>query len=291
MTPFARIAGFIFLLLGLTLLAVGMLGRRGVLAEWGRQLSEQRSSLRQGRPSVQITDVIATVTPSPPQPLAGALATRPDLTMAYELLVSAEIPAVLPKPATLFLPTDDAFASLPPDALTALRNNPDVLQATLKHHIVRGRVPASEIVRFDVLPTLNGSSIPVAVNGTTIVGGASIVEVNQPFANGLIQTIDRVLLPSNNLRQPVIDTPDGQTTVNFRGDYLTVVGSAEPFTRLLLHRNGTLFGETTVSADGRWQIGGNITSGTHALVAYMLNGNPESPHPLAISAEITLIVE
>ena len=290
MTTMGRLAGLVILTLALILLLVGLLGRFGVLAEWGQQIAEQRNSLREGRPVLRQSEVNVTATAVPLDDLQTALAARPELSMALTLLNSAEIPPTLPKPSTLFLPTNAAFDKLPPDALLALQNNPDILRATLSHHIVRGRVPAAEIVRFSVLPTLNGTPIPVTVNGKTAVGGANLTGVNQSFADGLVHSIDRVLLPSNNLTPPAIDTPDGQTEVAFQGDFLTAVGAAEPFTRVVLNVNGRPFGEAAVSADGRWEIANSITPGTHTLVAYMLNNNPSSPLPLAVSQAITLIV-
>lgn len=290
MTTLGRLAGLVILTLGLLLVLVGLLGRFGILADWGDRIAEQRNSLREGGPIFRSPEANVTATPVPLDDLATALTARPNLSTAQTLLSATAIAEELPKPSTLFLPSNQAFAELPPDALAALQNNPDVLAATLRHHVVRGRVPAAEIVRFSVLPTLNGTPIPVDVANTTI-GGANITAVNQPFADGLIQVIDRVLLPSNNLTPPRIDTPEGQPRVSFKGDFLTVVGSAEPFTRVVLNSNGQPFGEAVVSAEGRWEIPGAIPPGSHTLIAYMLNNNPESPLPLAISGAIILDVE
>ena len=188
-----RLTGMLFLTLGLILLLVGMLGRVGILEEWGQRLAVQRDNLRAGRPIVrQPAEQEQPYMPTANQPLAtigDALAAYPELSTVLNLLNSAEILPTLPKPTTLLLPTNDAFAALPPEALTALQNNPDILAAVLKHHIIRGRVAAAEIVRFDVLPTLNGTPIPVTVAGTTIIGGANILSVDQPFADGLFQYI------------------------------------------------------------------------------------------------------
>lgn len=287
-----RLAGVLILTLGVILLGVGYLGSTGALEAWGQRLAERRDSLRQGKPEMR-TDENGSPVPPVIQPgdLATVLAQMPELSTALALINSAELLPTLPKPTTLFLPSNAAFAALPPEALTALQNNPDILLATLRHHAVRGRVPAAEIVRFDVMPTLNGSSLPVTVSGTTAVGGASITAVNHRYADGLVHVVDRVLLPENSLLQPSIQTPDGQTEVMFKGDWLTVVGSAEPFTRIVLNRNGQPFGEAAVSAEGRWEIAAAITPGTHAFVAYMLNSNPASPLPLGISETITLLVE
>ena len=290
MSSFGRFAALILLSLGLLLLLVGLLSRFGVLADWGEQLAARRNAVRISSPFVEAENTVGVITPSVTlQDVRTTVAEQGDFETVLKLLDSAEILATLPQPTTLFLPNDDAFAQLPPEALTALQNNPDVLQATLKHHIVRGSIPATEIVRFNVLPTLNGTPIPVGSDGK--VGGAKVLAVNNRFNAGLIHTIDRVLLPSNNLRQPIIDTPNNQPSVAFQGDFLTVVGSAEPFTHIVLNRNGERFGEAAVSADGTYRIENSITPGTHQLIAYMLNSNPENQLPLAISAPIEVKVE
>ncbi|MBD2092102.1 fasciclin domain-containing protein [Microcoleus sp. FACHB-1515] len=53
---------------------------------------------------------------------------------------------------TVFAPTDEAFAALPPDAIRALvqPQNRDLLVRILSNHIVPGVVPASEIASIDL---------------------------------------------------------------------------------------------------------------------------------------------
>lgn len=297
MSSFGRFVALILLTLGLLLLLVGLLSRFGVLADWGQQLADRRNALRFGGPFIQSNNSGTDVTPVALRNVRELLTEQDDLSTALQLMDAAtstgsgqaDILTSLPQPTTLFMPSNDAFAQLPPEALAALQNNPDILYAILNHHIVRGSIPATEIVRFNVLPTLNGTPIPVGPNGN--VGGANVLAVNQRFNAGLIHTIDRVLLPSNNLRQPVIDTPDNQASVKFNGDFLTVVGSAEPFTRVVLNRNGEKFGEVAVSADGSYRIENSIDPGTHQFIAYMLNSNPDNPLPLGISTPIEVIVQ
>jgi uncharacterized surface protein with fasciclin (FAS1) repeats len=51
-------------------------------------------------------------------------------------------------PFTVFAPTDEAFAKLPPGALDALVADKEKLRSVLLYHVVPGSVTASEIVKL-----------------------------------------------------------------------------------------------------------------------------------------------
>lgn len=104
-------------------------------------------------------------------------------------------------PFTVFAPTDAAFASL----LTAIGQESiddvpvDVLTSILKYHVVSGSVPSSAVTAGKV-ETLNGTEITLATDGGITVNGANVVS---PFdvegTNGIIHTIDAVLVPADIL--------------------------------------------------------------------------------------------
>ncbi|MEA3247523.1 MAG: fasciclin domain-containing protein, partial [Gemmatimonadota bacterium] len=50
-------------------------------------------------------------------------------------------------PFTVFAPTDEAFAKLPPGTLAALLKDPVKLGAILKYHVVSGKVMAADVVK------------------------------------------------------------------------------------------------------------------------------------------------
>jgi uncharacterized surface protein with fasciclin (FAS1) repeats len=105
-----------------------------------------------------------------------------------------------PGPFTLFAPTDDAFAKLPPGTLEDLLKpeNKERLAAMLKYHVVEGKVMAADVIRLNgkTVKTLEGSPAPVKVSlGEVTVGKAKVTKTNIPCTNGVIHIVDTVLLP------------------------------------------------------------------------------------------------
>ena len=56
-------------------------------------------------------------------------------------------------PFTVFAPTDDAFAKLPPNVVSSLLQpeNKERLTSILTYHVVPGRVPSSQVVNLRAL--------------------------------------------------------------------------------------------------------------------------------------------
>ena len=79
-----------------------------------------------------------------------------------------------PGPFTVFAPTNAAFAALPPGTVDTLlkRENKDTLDKILTYHVVAGRLDSSAL-------------------GTAHI---TIADVYQ--SNGVIQVVDRVLMPN-----------------------------------------------------------------------------------------------
>ena len=90
-------------------------------------------------------------------------------------------------PFTVFAPTDEAFAKLPPGTLEGLLADPDQLVRVLKYHVVPGKLDASAVTSMTQLSTVEGSPLPV--------GDIAIAETDILTANGIIHVIDEVLIP------------------------------------------------------------------------------------------------
>lgn len=121
----------------------------------------------------------------------------------FETLVAAVAAAGLvetlqgPGPFTVFAPTDDAFAALPEGVLDKLLlpENKDVLVSILTYHVVSGKVMAADVAAGDV-PTVEGSTIAVTVEGGVMLNGAAnVVATDVAASNGVIHVIDAVILP------------------------------------------------------------------------------------------------
>ncbi len=96
-------------------------------------------------------------------------------------------------PFTLFAPTDEAFAALPPHALAGLLEpeQRERLGRVLAYHVVAGRVTGQDLLPRASAPSLAG---PALTFGLT-VGGARVIAADVACSNGVIHVVDRVLLP------------------------------------------------------------------------------------------------
>jgi uncharacterized surface protein with fasciclin (FAS1) repeats len=99
-------------------------------------------------------------------------------------------------PFTVFAPSDDAFAALPPGLLDALLlpENKDALTKILTYHVVPGTVMAADVMDGDVA-TVEGQSITLSTTDGVTVNGATVLEADITADNGVIHVIDAVLLP------------------------------------------------------------------------------------------------
>lgn len=101
-------------------------------------------------------------------------------------------------PFTVFAPTDEAFAKLGKDTIADLLKpeNKDKLTAILTYHVAGASMPASQVVATKSIPTLQGTSVAVAVAKDTVtVGGSKVIKTDIFGKNGVIHVIDTVMLP------------------------------------------------------------------------------------------------
>jgi|SRR5271165_5695671 len=100
-------------------------------------------------------------------------------------------------PFTVFAPTDAAFAKVPKSTLNALATNKSELRKVLLYHVAAGKLTAANVVKMHSIKTLEGSFLPVHVNGGTVtVGGATVIKANVEASNGVIHVINKVLIPA-----------------------------------------------------------------------------------------------
>jgi uncharacterized surface protein with fasciclin (FAS1) repeats len=152
-----------------------------------------------------------------PTLLAGALALTLGSTIAsaadivdtavaakFNTLVAAVKAAGLvdtlkgPGPFTVFAPTDEAFAKLPPGTLETLLQpeNKAKLKSILLYHVVAGKVTAEEVMKMDSAKTAEGQNVSIkVVNGGVMVNNAHVIKADIMTSNGVIHVIDTVLLP------------------------------------------------------------------------------------------------
>jgi uncharacterized surface protein with fasciclin (FAS1) repeats len=127
---------------------------------------------------------------------------------------------------TIFAPTDEAFAQIPDDQLTALLNNQAKLTELLLYHVVPGQLTAADVTSADQLTTANELSLKISADGSTVmINNAKVIAANLEASDGIIHAIDKVLMPSNAIGNSAavttvagsdlaIGTDDDQLTVN-----------------------------------------------------------------------------
>jgi uncharacterized surface protein with fasciclin (FAS1) repeats len=101
-------------------------------------------------------------------------------------------------PITVFAPTDAAFDKLPPATLQRLLRpeNRAALRQVVSYHLLAGRVPSSGLMGKTMSsPTIEGSSVAIEGNNGVTVNNARVVQADIEASNGLIHSIDTVLMP------------------------------------------------------------------------------------------------
>ncbi|MEO7387359.1 MAG: fasciclin domain-containing protein [Gammaproteobacteria bacterium] len=98
-------------------------------------------------------------------------------------------------PFTVFAPTDDAFRKLPAGTVDGLLKDKAKLASILTYHVVPAKIMAKD-VKAGEAKTVEGSVLTIALpgNGVTI-NNAKVVKSDIETSNGVIHSIDTVLMP------------------------------------------------------------------------------------------------
>lgn len=102
-------------------------------------------------------------------------------------------------PFTVFAPTDDAFAKLPPGTVESLLlpENKSKLIGILTHHVVAGKVTAGDVQKLTTATTVATKSVKIAVkDGKVMIDDATVTSADIHCTNGVIHVVDSVILPS-----------------------------------------------------------------------------------------------
>jgi uncharacterized surface protein with fasciclin (FAS1) repeats len=102
-----------------------------------------------------------------------------------------------PGPYTLFAPTDEAFAVLPPVIRDALLNDTALLTALLRYHLVADQATTARLAELGGAQAISNQplTVTVATSGELLINDAAIVRGDVPAANGVIHVINRILTP------------------------------------------------------------------------------------------------
>ena len=121
-------------------------------------------------------------------------------TEGFSTLVAAVTAANLvetlktPGPFTVFAPTDDAFAKLPPGTIQTLVQNPPQLARILTYHVVSGKLMKADLAKLESVISVEGAPIPIDCAGSFEVKNATVIAADIEADNGVIHVIDNVIL-------------------------------------------------------------------------------------------------
>lgn len=99
-----------------------------------------------------------------------------------------------PGPFTVFAPTDDAFAKLPPGTIQTLVQNIPQLARILTYHVVSGKLMQEDLAKVNSVISLEGSPISIDCTDNFEVKNATVIAANIEADNGVIHVIDNVIL-------------------------------------------------------------------------------------------------
>ena len=103
-----------------------------------------------------------------------------------------------PGPFTVFAPSDEAFAKLPAERMTALSKDKAALRQVLLFHVVAGKLMAADLAKLNGkgTRTMELSEAKVAMMGATImISNAHVTQADLAAKNGVIHVVDAVIMP------------------------------------------------------------------------------------------------
>merc|ERR1711998_733901 len=168
--------------------------------------------------------------PSPPVPTKNIVelaAATPDLSTLVAALGRAQLVDTLKGagPFTVFAPTNEAFAKLPPAFLEQLLEpkNVKILQKVLTYHVAAGAVVSKNITDHEQIKTVEGQDVVAHVTSAGIkINDAAVTTADVLAVNGVVHVIDTVLVPpgmppmpapTKNIVELAVATPDLSTLV------------------------------------------------------------------------------
>lgn len=133
--------------------------------------------------------------------LIETIRSRQDLSTFLNLVESARMVETLDAigPYTVFAPTNEAFDKLPAGRLEQIRSmHREELKTVIGHHMMSRRLLQDDVEKGSSLDMLGGPDLPLRMeNGNIMIGNARVVTQSIPARNGVIHTIDQVLVPQN----------------------------------------------------------------------------------------------
>lgn len=132
-----------------------------------------------------------------PVSVADTIARTPQLSTLNSLVHKAGLSETLRSggPFTVFAPTNEAFQAVPAKTLDELGQDPARLKAVLSYHVLPSRLAAADVHNGNA-KTANGAELALSRAGDFVTVEEAMVQTADITAtNGVIHTVDRVLMP------------------------------------------------------------------------------------------------
>ncbi|MGZ5194512.1 MAG: fasciclin domain-containing protein [Ramlibacter sp.] len=139
----------------------------------------------------------ATQPMSNPVSVADTIAREPQLSTLNGLVQRAGLAETLkgPGPYTVFAPTNEAFKEVPAKTMDELSRDPAMLKAVLAYHVVPAKLMAADVTNSKA-KTSQGANLELAkAGGFVTVEDAMVQTADITATNGVVHTVDRVLMP------------------------------------------------------------------------------------------------
>ncbi len=168
--------------------------------------------------------------PTPPLSIVDVALGAPEFTTLVAALQAADLVetlADLEAEYTVFAPTNAAFEKLPEGKLEELLADPETLANILLYHVLGGTVLADAAIPVagsmdNTIDMANKGKAALSYVGTDLfINGALISKADTMAANGVIHTIDNVILPlatsaeapTMNIAEIAVDMPETFSTL------------------------------------------------------------------------------
>ena len=152
---------------------------------------------RQFLASIAALILAGCATPPAPKTISETLAEFPQLSTMRKLVNDAGLTGTLTEtgPYTLFAPTNDAFKAVPAKTLDGLAKDRAALISLMSYHVLQGKIETTEF-KEGPTKTVQGASVDLYRAGPYVtVGEAMVTMADVDASNGVVQVIDRVLIP------------------------------------------------------------------------------------------------
>lgn len=163
--------------------------------------SGAEAGMQKGSLAVKATNDADDHDSTPTHTIAELTLMEQDLGTLHQLLVLADMNEMLASGRyTLLAPNNQAFTQVPKARMDALRQNKQKLREVLMNHLIPKPLSSSDLVADKSEPTVYGGKKLTIVKGAdgkpVIQQIARVVRPNLWASNGMVQVIDRFLIPA-----------------------------------------------------------------------------------------------